>query len=124
MIMTFPALYAIVVGLLIFGQWAFFLITRQVPELKTERVRVLFHIADEFLTAAVLIASGIGLFVQQSWATAIYPVAAGMLLYTIIVSSGYFAQKRVWSIVGHVCRIAHTHRGQSGSVLASRIRKD
>ena len=34
--MNFPALYAIVVGLLIFGQWAFFLITRQVPELKTE----------------------------------------------------------------------------------------
>ncbi len=37
--MTFPALYAVVVGLLIFGQWAFFLITRQVPELKAERVR-------------------------------------------------------------------------------------
>ena len=97
--MTFPAFYAIVVGLLIFGQWAFFLITRQVPELKTERVRVLFHIADEFLTAAVLIASGIGLLAQQSWATAIYPVALGMLLYTIIVSSGYFAQKRVWPMV-------------------------
>ncbi len=98
--MTFSALYAIVVGLLIFGQWAFFLITRQVPELKTERVRVLFHIADEFLTAAVLIASGVGLLMQQTWAMAIYPVAAGMLLYTIIVSSGYFAQKRVWPIIG------------------------
>ncbi len=97
--MNFPALYAIIVGLLIFGQWAFFLITRQVPELKTERVRVLFHISDEFLTAAVLIASGVGLLAQQSWATAIYPVALGMLLYTIIVSSGYFAQKRIWPIV-------------------------
>ena len=98
--MTVPALYAIIVGLLIFGQWAFFLITRQVPELKTERVRVLFHIADEFLTAAVLIVSGVGLLAQQSWAAAIYPVAAGMLLYTILVSSGYFAQKHVWPIVG------------------------
>ncbi len=97
--MTFPALYAIAVGLLIFGQWAFFLITRQVPELKTERVRVLFHIADEFLTAAVLIVSGIGLLAQQAWSAAIYPVALGMLLYTIIVSSGYFAQKRAWPIV-------------------------
>ncbi len=97
--MTFPALYTVVVGLLIFGQWAFFLITRQVPELKTERIRVLFHIADEFLTAAVLVASGVGLLMQQAWATAIYPVAIGMLLYTIIVSSGYFAQKQVLSIV-------------------------
>ena len=98
--MTFPAAYAIVVGLLMFGQWAFFLITRQVPELKTERARVLFHIADEFLTAAVLIASGVGLLRQQSWAAALFPVAAGMLLYTVIVSAGYFAQKRVWPSVG------------------------
>jgi hypothetical protein len=98
--MNFPALYAIVVGLLICGQWAFFLITRQVPELKTERVRVLLHIADEFLTAALLIASGVGLLLQQAWAASLYPVAAGMLLYTVIVSAGYFAQKRVWPIVG------------------------
>ncbi len=98
--MSLPALYAIVVGLLIFGQWAFFLITRQVPELKTERVRVLFHVADEFLTAVVLIASGIGLLAQQTWAATIYPVAIGMLFYTIIVSSGYFAQKRAWPLVG------------------------
>jgi hypothetical protein len=97
--MNFPALYAIVVGLLICGQWAFFLITRQVPELKTERVRVLFHIAAEFLTAIVLIVCGLGLLAQQPWATPLYPVAVGMLTYTIIVSSGYFVQKRVWPIV-------------------------
>jgi hypothetical protein len=100
MISSFSAFYAIVVGLLIFAQWAFFLITRQIPELKTERVRVLFHIAGEFLTAAVLIASGVGLLMQQAWAAALFPVAAGMLLYTVIVSAGYFAQKRVWPIVG------------------------
>ena len=98
--MNFPALFAIAVGLLMITQWAFFLITRQVPELKTERVRVLLHIAAEFLTAAALIASGVGLLMQQTWAATIYPVALGMLLYTIIVSAGYFAQKRVWPIVG------------------------
>ncbi len=52
--MNFPALYAVVVGLLMFAQWAFYLISRQVPEQKTEQVRVLFHIVDEFLTAVVL----------------------------------------------------------------------
>ena len=98
--MNFPALYAIVVGLLMFGQWAFFLITRQVPELKTERVRVLCHIAAEFLTATLLIVGGSGLLAQPLWAVAVYPVAMGMLLYTIIVSAGYFAQKRVWPSVG------------------------
>ena len=98
--MNFPALFAIAVGLLMIAQWAFFLITRQVPELKTDRVRVLLHIAAEFLTAAALIASGVGLLAQQAWTVTIYQVALGMLLYTIIVSSGYFAQKRVWPIVG------------------------
>lgn len=98
--MNFPALYAIAVGPLIFGQWAFFLITRQVPELKTEQARVLFHIAAEFLTAAALIVSGVGLLLQLSWAMSVYLIAMGMLLYTIIVSAGYIAQKHVWPIVG------------------------
>jgi len=34
--MIFAAGYAIVVGVLMFGQWAFFLAARQVPELKAE----------------------------------------------------------------------------------------
>jgi hypothetical protein len=98
--MNFPALFAIAAGLLMIAQWAFFLITRQVPELQTERMRVLFHLVAEFLTAAALMVSGVGLLLQQTWAATIYPVALGMLLYTIIASSGYFAQKRVWPIVG------------------------
>jgi xanthine/uracil permease len=50
-------------------------------------VRVLFHIADEFLTAAVLIFSGIGLLAQQSWASTRLSVTMGMLFYAVIVSS-------------------------------------
>ncbi len=56
--MTFSAIYAVIVGILIFGQWAFFLITGQVSELKTEPVRIRFHIADEFLTATALTSAG------------------------------------------------------------------
>jgi len=98
--MTFAAWYGIIVGMLIFGQWVFFLVTRQVPELKTEPVRIAFHLAGEFLTAAALIAGGVGLLVQNALGAQIYPVAMGMLIYTIIVSPGYFAQKRVWPLVG------------------------
>ncbi len=98
--MTFPGLYAIVVGILIFGQWAFFLATKQVTELKTEPIRIRLHIADEFITGGLLIAAGIGVLAESDLAAKLYPVAMGMLLYTIIVSAGYFAQKRVWPIVG------------------------
>jgi hypothetical protein len=97
--MPFPAVYALVVGLLMLGQWAFFLATRQVPELKTEPSRIKFHIFDEVLTAAGLIVSGIGLLASATWAAQVYPVAVGMLIYTVIVSAGYFAQKRAWPIV-------------------------
>jgi hypothetical protein len=98
--MTFAALFAIVVGVLIFGQWAFFLATKQVPELKTEPTRIRFHIVDESITAGLLMATGIGVLAESDIAVKLYPVALGMLLYTVIVSAGYFAQKHVWAIVG------------------------
>ncbi len=69
-------------------------------ELNTEPIRIRFHIADEFITGGLLIAAGIGVLAESDTATKLYPIAMGMLLYTIIVSSGYFAQKRVWRIVG------------------------
>jgi len=73
--------------LLMFAQWAVFLITRQVPELKTERVRVLFHIVYEFLTAAILIVSGVGVLMQPTWAAAIYPVALGLFAALLIFTA-------------------------------------
>jgi len=96
--MSFAAIYALVVGLGMIGQWTFFLVTRQVPELKTEPVRITFHLAAEFLTAMVLIVSGVGLLGGASWSRPLYLVSIGMLLYTSIVSPGYFAQKREWPL--------------------------
>ena len=81
--MVFAAVYAIVVGAGMFGQWAFFLGTKRVPELETEPFRIGFHLAGEFLTAIALLIGG-----------------AALLLYTAIVSPGYFAQRREWPLVG------------------------
>jgi hypothetical protein len=97
--MVFAALYALVVGLGMIGQWTFFLVTRQVPELKTEPYRIAFHLAAEFVTAIVLVVSGVGLLANTSWSRPLYLVATGTLLYTSIVSPGYFAQKREWPLV-------------------------
>jgi hypothetical protein len=43
--MTFAACYAIVVGLLMLGQWAFILLSGNVPELKTRPAEIFLHIA-------------------------------------------------------------------------------
>jgi hypothetical protein len=98
--MIFAAIYAIVVGAGMIGQWLFSLATGQVPELVTEPLRIRFHLAAEFATALALLAGGLALLTGQAWGRWFYLLAMGMLLYTVIVSPGYFAQKGQWAFVG------------------------
>ncbi|MCL7455439.1 MAG: hypothetical protein M8467_20585 [Anaerolineae bacterium] len=98
--MIFPSIFAIAVGVLMIGQWSFFYLSHQIPELETEPYRILFHLAGEFATAVALIVGGAGLLMGQAWASWLYMVAMGMLLYTMIVSPGYFAQRGQWPFVG------------------------
>ena len=78
------------------GQWAMTYITHQIPELKSEPIRIGFHIAAEMVTAISLIVGGIGLLMQTNWGKNTFLVSMGMLFYTSIVSPGYFAQKGQW----------------------------
>jgi hypothetical protein len=71
-----------------------------VPELKTEPFRIAFHLAGEFLTALASIAGGLGQLTGAPWGRPTYLISIGMLLYTLIVSPGYFAQRREWPMVG------------------------
>jgi len=97
--MTFAALYAVAVGTLMIGQWIFLLATRQVPELKTGPASIALHLAAEFSTAVMLICGGFALLAKRPWGRQVFPVAMGMLLYTLIASPGYFAQRRAWAAV-------------------------
>lgn len=94
--MTFPAIFAIIVGTAMIVQWSLSYLSKQIPELKTEPIRIVFHLAGELATAVVLIVSGVGLLSGQTWAAPLFLVAAGMLFYTAIVSPGYFAQRGQW----------------------------
>ncbi len=98
--MPFVSIYAIAVGILMIGQWSFFLAAHKVPELKTEPVEIRFHIVSEIVTALALIAGGAGLLSGVSWSRFVYPVAVGALLYTVVKSAGYFAERKVWALVG------------------------
>jgi hypothetical protein len=98
--MILASIFALVVGVGIIGQWLFFLATDQVPELTTEPLRIRFHLAAEFATAIALLGGGIALLTGQAWGRWFYLLAAGMLLYTLIVSPGYFAERGQWAFVG------------------------
>lgn len=92
MVRRVAAFYAIVVGVLMVVKWAVFIVTGQVSELSTEPIRISFHLAGEFTTAGLLVAGGFGLLTLKKWGYHVFLLSLGMLLYTIIVSPGYFAQ--------------------------------
>ena len=98
--MEYPALFAIIVGLMMLGQWSFFYFSGQVPELKDEPVRIGFHLLAEIATAFTLIVSGVAHLLGLGWAVRVYHVSIGMLFYTAIVSPGYFAQRGDWKWLG------------------------
>lgn len=97
--MKFAGWYSIVVGCLMLVQWGFFLAAGQVPEVQTEPVRLGFHLAAEATTALALIFSGVALLRGQAWGRMAALVSLGMLVYTTIVSPGYFAQQGSWPLV-------------------------
>ena len=97
--MRFVAWYSIVVGVLMIGQWTFFLVAGLVPELQTEPWRIAFHLLGEGVTAIALIVSGVALLRRTMWAREAAFAALGMLTYTLLVSPGYFAQAGEWPLV-------------------------
>lgn len=98
--MKFSAWYSIAIGVLMLGQWGFFLAVGAVPELRSEPLRIAFHLAAEFVTAACLIFAGVALLRGKAYARGLALFAAGMLAYTAVVSPGYFAQQGQWPLVG------------------------
>jgi hypothetical protein len=94
--MAFASIFAIIVGLGMIIQWTMSYISKQIPELETEPIRIWFHIAAEMVTALMLILGGIGQLTMRPWASTLYPISIGMLIYTAIVSPGYFAQRGKW----------------------------
>ena len=98
--MKFPAWYGIIVGILMIAQWMVSIISGSVPEFQTEPWRIGFHLAAEFSTAVLLIISGIAVLRSAAWGRSVLLIGLGMVIYSEIVSPGYFAQLGGWPMVG------------------------
>lgn len=85
------ALYAIIVGLMMIVYWIIYVSTGQVPEFETEFWSITLTLVAEFVTAFALLIGGFGLYTDRNWGFQSYLVSMGMLLYTVIASSGYSA---------------------------------
>jgi hypothetical protein len=84
--------YSIIIGIAMIGMWLSLITTNQVPEINTEPIRITYHLIGEFLTAILLLIGGFGLFTNRGWGFHVFLISMGMLLYTVIVSAGYYGQ--------------------------------
>ena len=94
------AIYSLFIGILMIGMWSMFILTGQVPEMATKPVEIMLHLLAEFTTALLLIGGGIALLKKIKIGYNLNLVALGMLLYTLIVSPGYYLQRGDWAFVG------------------------
>lgn len=96
----FVSVYALLMGLCMMLMWTFFLFSGSVPELDSRPIEILFHLFAEFSTAIVLIISAILSLKSKPISRSLLLVALGMLLYTLMVSPGYYTQLNNWGFVG------------------------
>jgi hypothetical protein len=94
------AIYALIIGIAMIGMWLSLIATNQVPEINTEPIRITYHLIGEFLTAVLLLLGGFGLFTNRGWGFHVFLISMGMLLYTVIVSAGYYGQLGDMIMVG------------------------
>jgi hypothetical protein len=97
--MKFPAWYGILVGFLMITQWTFSILAGGIPELQNAPWEIPFHLAAEFSTAIMLIIGGIAGLKSVAGFGQILLLGLGMVIYSEIVSSGYFAQLDQWAFV-------------------------
>jgi len=106
--MKFSAWYGTLVGFLMVAQWTFSIVSGSVPEFQTEPWRIAFHLAGEMSTALMLIIGGIATLKLSAPGRQIMLVGLGMVIYSEIVSPGYYAQLGQWTFVAMFAVILFT----------------
>jgi hypothetical protein len=97
--MKFSAWYGVIVGAGMIAQWSFSILAGGVPEFQTEPWRIGFHLAAELTTAVALVLGGVATLRSRPWGIPVLLLATGMVIYSEIVSPGYFAQLGQWGVV-------------------------
>ena len=97
---TMAAIYSILVGVSIIGNWTMLYINGSIPEFDTEPIRSGIHLVAEITTGIILILGAYGLLSNKRWGYNVYLISMGMLIYTLLASPGYYAEKGNYLFVG------------------------
>ncbi len=86
------AIFSILMGVIMFGTWAYLLLANQFPGIRTVPLESGYLLAAEFLTAGALVVAGYGILKNRPWALALNLVALGELIYCTIRYAGELGQ--------------------------------
>jgi len=98
-LLVISGIYAIIIGIGVLGLWTMLLLTKQVPEFKTEPVAIVFHLTAEITMGILSLVSGIFLLIGFSWAPYFFILAMGLVIYAVVNAAGYYGQKKQWAFV-------------------------
>jgi len=87
-------IFSIIMGSCMIIMWIVFISSNSVPEIQTKPLELTMHLTAEFITSISLIVGALGLLKEKLWANKVYFFSMGMLIYTLIMSSGYFLEKK------------------------------
>ena len=100
------AIFSILMGVMMFGTWAFLFLFNQFPEIRTLPLESGYLLVAEFLTAAALIIAGYGVLTRRQWASALMLVALGELIYCTIRFAGELGQSGSLAGLGFFTAVA------------------
>lgn len=88
------AIYCLSIGILMAIWWTISLRNGALVRADRSRTEMTLRVAAELTTASLLIVSGAALLADGDDAVPSAALALGMLLYTVVVSPGYFITRR------------------------------
>ncbi len=100
------AIFSILMGLMMFGTWAFLFLSNQFPAIRTLPLQSGYLLVAEFLTAAALVGAGYGMLTRREWAPALMLVALGELIYCTIRFAGELGQSGSLAGLGFFSAVA------------------
>jgi len=96
---TLAVAYMVAVALSMLGLWAMLYLTGNIPELETQPAFIAMHVAAEYATASMLLVAAFALARRREEARRLLFLAMGMLVYTLMVSPGYYMDTSDWAFV-------------------------
>ncbi|NPD89291.1 MAG: hypothetical protein HGN29_11245 [Asgard group archaeon] len=92
-------IYSLIIGVGIIGLWLMLILTKQVPEIKSEPIAIGFHIVVENIMGILSVLSGIMFLLNITGGSLMFILTSGLVIYAVINSAGYYGQKKQWSFV-------------------------